>query len=223
MKIKDLPECERPRERLQKSGAGALSTAELLAILLRTGARGKSAVDLASDLLKEIPEGLLLEGAYDDFLKVKGMGPARACTLAAAVELARRLKIVDRPKRLLVSNQKTAGEYLISRYAHERQELLGVLLLDSKNRLVREYVPYRGTSNYAAMEPREVFGPALVSKAAKLILFHTHPSGDPSPSAEDEEFTRKMKELGQRLQIPVVDHIVVGTDGWFSFAEKRRL
>jgi len=223
MKIKDLPECERPRERLQKSGAGALSTQELLAVLLRTGPRGRSAVDLASDVLKEIPEGLLAEGAYDDFLKIKGVGPARASIMAAAVELARRLKGADRPKRLLVSNQKAAGEYLISRYAHERQELLGVLLLDGKNRLIREYVPYRGTSNYAAMEPREVFGPALVSKAAKLILFHTHPSGDPSPSVEDEEFTRKMKELAQRLQMPVVDHIVVGTEGWFSFAEKRRL
>jgi len=173
--------------------------------------------------MKEIPEGLLADAAYDDFLKINGAGPARAATMAAAVELARRLKSADRPKRLPVSNQKAAGEYLISRYAHERQELLGVLLLDGKNRLVREYVPYRGTSNYAAMEPREVFGPALVSKAAKLILFHTHPSGDPSPSAEDEEFTRKMKELGQRLQMPVVDHIVVGTEGWFSFAEKRRL
>jgi DNA repair protein RadC len=223
MKIKDLPECERPRERLQKSGAGVLSTAELLAILLRTGPRGRSAVDLASEVLKEIPEGLLAEGAYDDFLKVKGIGPARASALAAAVELARRLKTVDRPKRLLVSNQKAAGEYLMSRYAHERQEILGVLLLDSKNRLVREYVPYRGTSNYAAVEPREIFGPALVSKAAKIILFHTHPSGEPTPSAEDEEFTHKMKELGSRLQIPVVDHIVVGSEGHVSFAERRLL
>ena len=223
MKIKDLPECERPRERLQKSGAGALSTPELLAILLRTGTKGHSALELAMDILDEVPENVLLEGTYEEFLKVHGMGPARASLLAAAVELARRLKVAERPNKRLLNNQKAAGEYLISRYAHERQEILGVLLLDGKNRLLREYVPYRGTSNYAAVEPRELFGPALVSRAAKLIIFHTHPSGEPTPSPEDEEFTHRMKELGQHLQLPVADHIVVGSEGWYSFAEKRRL
>lgn len=223
MKIKQLPETERPRERLQRFGAGALSTAELLAILLRTGARGSSAIDLASSILEKLPEEVLVNGTYDELCQVKGIGPARAATIAAALELARRLKGARRPQRDLLHNQKAAGEYLMDRYAHERQEVLGVLLLDGRNRLLREFVPYRGTSNYAAVEPREIFGPALVGKAAKIILFHTHPSGDPSPSAEDEAFTAKMKDLGVRLQLPVVDHIVVGTEGWYSFAERRKL
>jgi len=223
MKIKDIPESDRPRERLQRFGAGALTTAELLAILLRTGARGSSALDLASAVLEKLPEEVLVESTYDELRQVKGIGPARAASLAAAAELARRLRGARRPQKDLLNNQKAAGEYLIDRYAHERQEVLGVLLLDGRNRLLREFVPYRGTSNYAAVEPREIFGPALVGKAAKLILFHTHPSGDPAPSAEDEAFTAKMKDLGARLQLPVVDHIVVGTEGWYSFAERRKL
>jgi len=223
MKIKQMPEADRPRERLQRLGAGALTTAELLAILLRTGARGSSALDLASAVLEKLPEEVLIESSYDELRQVKGIGPARAATLAASAELARRLRGAQRPQKDLLHNQEAAGKYLMSRYAHERQEVLGVLLLDGRNRLLREFAPYRGTSNYAAVEPREIFGPALVGKAAKVILFHTHPSGDPNPSAEDEAFTAKMKDLGARLQLPVVDHIVVGTEGWYSFAERRKL
>jgi DNA repair protein RadC len=223
MKIKEMPEADRPRERLRRFGAGALSTAELLAILLRTGTRGSSALDLASKILDYLPEEILANGSYDELCQVEEIGPVRAVTLAAALELARRLKGARRPQRDLLHNQKAAGEYLMDRYAHERQEVLGVLLLDGRNRLVREHVPYRGTSNYAAVEPREIFGPALVGKAAKIILFHTHPSGDPAPSPEDEAFTAKMKDLGARLQLTVVDHIVVGTEGWYSFAERWKL
>jgi len=197
------------------TGPCTQSTADLIAATLG----GSGAAWRTAQTVHEMPSDAW--GSYDGLLSA-GVPPLHAERIAAAVELGRRTA-APKPGGDLLHNQKAAGDYLQAALANERQELLGVLLLDERNRLIRDWRPYRGTSNYAAVEPREIFGPALVSKAAKLILYHNHPSGAPSPSAEDDAYTAKMKDLGARLQVPVVDHIVVGSEGWFSYAERRRL
>ncbi|MEJ5167154.1 MAG: DNA repair protein RadC [Thermoanaerobaculia bacterium] len=220
MGIKNLPDSEKPRERLLSLGESALSIQELLAILLRSGPKGRSAFQLAEKILAEIPEEELSEVSVNQLLKIEGVGKVRAITLAAALELHRRLSSLEvKPKGKLSKPQEVA-EFLKNKYSFEKQEIMGYILLDNKNQIIRVSVPYKGTSSYAPVEPREIFGPAMLSKGTKIILFHNHPSGDPNPSREDIEFTDKMVELGKKLNVFVIDHIIIGTLGWYSFSKE---
>lgn len=220
MGIKNLPDSEKPRERLLSLGESALSIQELLAILLRSGPKGKSAFQLAEKVLAEISEEELSEATVNQLLKIEGLGKVRAITLAAAMELHRRLRSLQvKPKGKLSKPQEVA-EFLRNKYSFEKQEIMGYILLDNKNQIVRVSVPYKGTSSYAPVEPREIFGPAMLSKGTKIILFHNHPSGDPNPSREDIEFTDKMVEMGKKLNIFIIDHIIIGSTGWFSFSKE---
>lgn len=220
MKIKSLPFFERPRERLLAYGESALSIAELIAIILRTGSKKMSAVEFANEILKEIPEEELGNATVNQLMKIKGIGKVRAVTLASALEIHRRLSSIKKTLKKKLGKPYEVAEFLKEKFSFEKQEIIGYLLLDLKNNVVRFSAPYRGTSNFAPVEPREIFGSAMVSKASKIILFHNHPSGDPLPSREDIEFTEKMKEIGEKLQIPVIDHIIIGSDGWYSFAKE---
>lgn len=219
--IRDLPEDERPRERLLAQGSEALSDAELLAVLLRTGTRGKSAVQLATDLLVEA-EGLpgLLGATYHE-VRRPGLGKAKAAALLAGIELGRRLARAKLPDRDPLTRPREVVEYLALRYPLRGQEVLGALFFDGRRRLTGERELYRGTFNEAVVEPREVLKECLLRGAAGVLLFHTHPSGDPTPSAEDLRFTRRMVEAARVVGVELVDHLILaGAGDWVSMKER---
>ncbi|MDX1503779.1 MAG: DNA repair protein RadC [Thermoanaerobaculia bacterium] len=220
-RIKELPEEEQPRERLLRNGGPSLSDAELLAILLRTGRPGVSALDLARQLLdgRGGPAGLL--GACPRALRRAGLGPAKIAAVLAAVELGRRLARARLPDRRPLTDPAAVASYLSLRYLLRDQEVMGALFLDTRNRLIGESEIFRGTLNRAAVEPRPLLKQSLLHDAAGLILFHTHPSGDPAPSAEDLAFTRRMAEAGQVVGVRLMDHLVLGTGGrWVSLRQR---
>lgn len=215
--LRELPPDERPRERLLQNGSSALSDAELLAVLLRTGRRGQSVLDLARDLL-ESSQGLNgLLGTGPLLLKKAGLGPAKVATVLAAVELARRFTKARMADRALLQDPQSVASYLELRYSLKGQEVMGALYLDTRNRLIGEKELYRGTLSRAAVEPRAILKEGLLRDAAGVVLFHTHPSGDPSPSTEDLGFTRRMVDASELVGLSLIDHLVLGAGGaWTS-------
>jgi DNA repair protein RadC len=222
--IRDLPPSERPRERLLLLGPASLSDAELVAVLLRTGRPGVSALELARDLLCGL-EGLPgLLGIDSGGLRRCGLGEAKAATLMAACELAARLARAELPLRPALGRPVAAARYLLLRYGCPDQEVMGCLFLDARHRLIAEREVFRGTLNRAAVEPRPILKEGLLRSAAGLLLFHTHPSGDPTPSPEDLAFTRRLAEAAEIVGLSLVDHLVLGgVDRWISLRERGSL
>ena len=221
--IKDWPEDERPREKLLKRGAAALSDAELLALVLRTGdaAAGKSAIDLGRELLERFDGNLreLAKAELNELQQIKGLGLAKAASIKAAFTLGSRFQA----RRLETLERFTSPAQVFDFFHHElrdnRKELFLILLLDGKNRITRKVQVSEGSLNQSIVHPREVFAPAVRESAAAVIFIHNHPSGDPSPSREDREITRRLKEAGDILGIKVLDHIIIGDGSYFSFVE----
>jgi DNA repair protein RadC len=209
-----------PRERLRSLGSEALSDAELVALLLRTGGGGRDAVATAR-LLLERSQGLLGLARFSRFERhgIPGLGPAKCASLAAAVELGRRLQ-----GRRLRAGERIRGPAEIHLHFHprlrdcERERFLAILL-DSRHRVLREVTISQGTLTASLVHPREVFRAAVRESAAALVLVHNHPSGDPTPSGEDREVTRRLCEAGRIVGIRVLDHVVVAERGYFSFCE----
>lgn len=223
-RMTDLPEELRPRERLVRRGGDGLADAEILAVLLRTGRAGQSALEMASELLAEHGGlgGLLWTDARR--LRRKGLGEAKAGALLAAFELARRLSRIEMPDRDLMARPGLVARYLLQRYARLDQEVVGALYLDLHQRLVGEQEIFRGTLSRAVVEPRAILRRALAASASGMILFHTHPSGDPSPSAADLDFTERMQRACTVLGLDLVDHLVVGGFGrWVSLRKEGQL
>lgn len=219
--IRELPADERPRERLLAAGAESLGDAELIAVLLRTGGPGASALAVAREVLAAAGGLAGLAGTRAPGLVRRGLGPAKAASVLAAVELGRRLARSALPEREPLAHPAAAASYLALRYGVRDQEVLGALYLDTRNRLLGERELYRGTLNRAAVEPRLVLKEGLLAGAAGCIVFHTHPSGDPSPSAEDLAFTRRLAEAGEIVGVRLVDHLVLGGVGrWVSLAQR---
>ncbi len=219
--IRELSPAERPRERLLAHGSQTASDAELVAILLRTGRPGYSAVDVARELLSECGGLVGLLGALPESLRRRGLGPAKASALLAAVEVGRRLAKARLPSRRPLDRPESVAEYLVLRYSRRDQEIMGALYLDTRQRLIGEREVYRGTLNRAAAEPRSLLKSGLLRDAAGLILFHTHPSGDPSPSPEDIAFTRRMVEAGEIVGVRLIDHLILGDSGRWVSLRKR--
>jgi DNA repair protein RadC len=218
--IRDLPEGERPRERLLDQGSGSLSDAELVAVLLRTGHVGSSAVEVAMELLNEnggLP-GLL--GATAMSLQRRGIGPAKAAGLLAALEIARRLarQSLDREP---LSRPEEMARYLSLRYKVRDQEIMGALFLDSRGRLLGEREIYRGTLDRAAVEPREILKECLLRGAAAVVIFHNHPSGDPAASLEDIAFTENLAVAARVVGVRLADHLILGEGGRWSSVRDR--
>jgi DNA repair protein RadC len=218
--IRELPPAERPRERLLRQGGSSLSDSELLAVLLRTGRAGVSALQMAMDVLRENGDLTGLLTATPHSLRRSGLGPAKAASLLAAIEVGRRLAREQLDSDPL-SRPVDVARYLALRYQTSDQEVMGALFLDARNRLLGEREMFRGTLSRISVEPREILRECLQRGAVAIYLFHTHPSGDPSPSAEDLLFTRRMAEAAEIVGVRLADHIVLGHRGrWTSLKEK---
>jgi DNA repair protein RadC len=220
MAISDWPLHERPREKLIEKGSASLSDAELLAIFLRTGLRGKSAVDLARQLMHEFG-GLrsLLQADRKSFCSKPGLGDAKFAQLQAVLEMAGRHLREAMNKGDALSSPQDTQRYLLMRMRDYPQEVFGCLFLDNKHRVIAFEEMFRGTIDNASVYPREIVRRALQHNAAALILAHNHPSGDPEPSAADRAITAKIKAALALVDIRVLDHCVVGDTSCVSFAE----
>ncbi len=222
--IRDLPEEERPREKLQELGAGALSNAELLAILLRTGGAGESAVQLALRLLSRSGGLRLLPGlSLEEMREIKGVGPAKAVLVKAALELGRRMATLPPEEAESITSPQRAAALFMEQLRYKRKEHFMILLMNTKNHVISKEEISIGSLNASIVHPREIFNIPLRKSAASVILVHNHPSGDPSPSQEDLEVTRRLVEAGNILGIAVRDHLIIGDGCYFSFKEKGLL
>lgn len=216
--IKSWPESERPRERLIKNGVSSLSDAELLAILLRSGIRGKDAITLARELLSRFGglRGLLSVG-WPELKQIKGLGQAKITVFLAATEIARRQLKQELVGKNYVRDPQSVLDYLYSSLRDKNREVFKVLFLNKANRIVDEKDLFEGTVDEAVIHPREVVKAALDCQATALILIHNHPSGQVEPSLEDREITRKLQVACDAVSIKILDHIIVGGNQYFSF------
>ncbi|NLU10011.1 MAG: DNA repair protein RadC [Tepidanaerobacter acetatoxydans] len=223
--IKDLPIEERPRERLQKYGAQALSDAELLAVLIRTGTRSESALVLAQRILKgDIGKSGLayvVDSSIEELSKIKGIGAAKAVQIKAAVELGRRIASYNQRKQVVIKSPLDVKDLLMEEMRFLEKEYFKTILLNVKNHVISVEDISIGSLNSSIVHPREVFKPAIRRSSASILLVHNHPSGDPTPSREDIEVTERLVEAGKILGINVLDHIIIGSDSIISLKEKN--
>ena len=221
MAITDWPAAERPREKLLDKGPQALSDAELLAIFLRTGLRGKSAVDLARDLLTQFG-GLkqLFSADRASFCAFPGMGDAKYAQLQAAIEMSRRYLESRMRRDAVLDSPAATRDYLSARLGHQRREIFACLLLDNRHRVIHYSELFQGTIDGASVHPREVVREALAHNAAAVIFAHNHPSGVAEPSAADRRITSRLKDALALVDIRVLDHLVIGDGEAVSLAER---
>ena len=224
--MKNLPEQERPYEKCWRQGAGSLTDAELLSVILRTGSRGEPALELSRRILEQFPQGGLL-GIYHvslpDLTQIRGICPVKAVQLKCIAELSRRMAKAQAGSSLSFTDPETVAEYYMEDFRHEEQEKLMVLLLNNRGGLLGEEIVSKGTVNGTMITPREIYLCALAHHAVSIILLHNHPSGNPSPSREDILLTRRVKESGELLGIELLDHIIIGDQSAVSFRREHLL
>jgi len=221
--VKELPFDDRPREKLLLRGAQSLSDAELVAILLRTGKKGKSVIEIARDLISS--EGnlaMLATKTVDSLQKISGIGKDKAATIAAAFELSRR--ILSQPKwfsNRKITSPQDVSEIFIPILRDDNKEKFIVVCLNSANKIIKHETISVGNLNSSVVHPREIFKVAIDNSSASIILIHNHPSGNPEPSNEDIRITKKIVETGKIMDIPVFDHLIIAGETYTSFVEKR--
>lgn len=220
--IKNLPEDERPYEKCMARGAENLSDAELLAVILRTGSRGESALELSRNILALNKNGLL--GIYhmsiSDLQQVKGLGKVKAIQIKCLAELSKRIARMQHSSNVIFTNPATVAEYYMEELRHQEQELLILVMLNSKGKLIRDTVISKGTVQASLISPREIFIEAMRHQAVSILLLHNHPSGVPDPSREDILFTLRVLEAGNMLGIQLQDHIIIGDRQAVSMREQ---
>lgn len=222
-RIADMPSAERPRERMQRFGAGALSDGELLALLIHSGRRGRSAVQLAQMMLSSGGGlGGVQRMTFDELCGLSGIGPAKAAQLQAAMEIGRRISALTPEERPALQSPQDVARLVSYEMQALEQEQMRVLLCDTRNRLIRMAEVYKGSLNAASVRIGEVFREAIRANAASLVVVHNHPSGDPTPSPEDVALTRAMVEAGKLLDLEVLDHLIIG-QGQFVSLKARGL
>jgi DNA repair protein RadC len=222
--MKEIATHDRPREKLRQHGAGALGDNELVAIVIGNGQARASALDLANSIL-DSAGGVesLARALHDDLTRVAGIGPARAAQVLAAVELGRRTLTRAGRQRVQVTSPRSVAELLLPLYGNRPVEQFGVVLLDSKHRVMRTTVVTVGTLDASIVHPREIFREATAAGAAAIVVFHNHPSGDPEPSKEDLALTRRLVRAGLLMGIEVIDHIVLANVRYCSMKEEGML
>lgn len=220
VQIRDLPAREKPRERLSRAGARALSTAELLAILVGSGQPGRGALDLGQALVGRFGlEGLGAAG-IEELCEVAGCGPATAFRIKAAIELGRRLVAHAPETRTRIATPAAAAALMMSDMVDLEQEHLRVLVLNIKHELLAVHEAYKGSLSASPVRVAEIFREPIRRNAAAIILAHNHPSGDPDPSPDDVRVTRQVREAGRLLDIELLDHLVIARRGWVSLRER---
>lgn len=221
--MKMLAPHDRPREKLQRLGLGALGDNELLAIVLGHGQARISALDLANAVL-DATGGVhgLVRARPDDLVQVPGIGNARAAQVLAAIELGRRTLTRAGQQRLQVRTPRSVAEFLLPQYGNRPVEQFGVLLVDTKHRVLRTTVLSIGTLDGSLVHPREVFREAVAAGAAAIVLFHNHPSGDPEPSQDDVKLTARLAAAGVLMGIDVIDHVILADVRYYSFREEGK-
>ena len=222
--MKALPQGERPYEKCALLGPGALTDAELLAVLLRTGRRGESSLALAGRILSEIhPRGILglLHLSLPELMELKGIGRVKGVELLCVGELSRRIwRALAFDQSAAFTDPAAIAAFYMEDMRHKEQEELHLMMLNTKHALIRDSLLFRGTVNMSVASPREIFIEALRYHAVSVILVHNHPSGDPAPSGEDGKMTARIREAGTLLGIRLLDHIIIGDQSYFSFKER---
>jgi DNA repair protein RadC len=222
--MKTIAVHDRPREKLARVGASALGDNELVAIVLGQGQPHASVLDLANAVLAATGGVAgMARATHDDLTGIHGIGAARAAQMLAAVELGRRTVAQSATGRAQMTSPRSVAEYLLPQYGNRRVEQFGVLLLDTKHRVLRATVLSIGTLDASIVHPREVFREAVAGGAAAIVLFHNHPSGDPEPSKDDMQLTERLAAAGLLMGIDVLDHIILGDARYYSFREKGSL
>ncbi len=214
----------RPREKMQTQGPEALSNGELLAILIRVGNRSESALDLANRLLAQAG-GLrfLVETSIEELSKIKGIGLAKASQIKAAVELGRRIALDPGEMRPVIRSPEDVASLLMEKMRFLDREHFQVMTLNTKNQVLGIKTAFIGSLNSSIVHPREIFKEAIKRSAAALILVHNHPSGDPSPSPEDLDVTRRLQEAGRLLGIEILDHVIIGDRKFYSLKQQGKM
>ncbi|MDR7077925.1 DNA repair protein RadC [Neobacillus niacini] len=222
--IRDFPQDERPRERFIQNGPESLSNHELIAILLRTGTKDESVLQLSNRLLTNF-EGLrLLKAAtLEEMTEIKGIGQAKAIQILAAVEIGRRIANLNYTDRYVIRSPEDGANYVMNDMRFLSQEHFVCLYLNTKNQVLHKQTIFIGSLNASIVHPREVFREALKRSAASIICLHNHPSGDPAPSREDVEVTKRLVECGKMIGIDVLDHLIIGENKFVSLKEKGYL
>ncbi|MBI2176020.1 DNA repair protein RadC [Candidatus Woesearchaeota archaeon] len=222
MRLLEIPEENRPRERLQKLGPSALSDAELLAIMLGNGTNGENAIEVANRFLSKFSLSKLPALSVSEFRKIKGIGEVKATQLKAAFEISKRASSGIH-NSFAIKGAKDVYNYASAKLGGTDKEQFMVLLLNSKNRIIKDEIVSVGILNASLIHPREVFKSAIKESANAIIIVHNHPSGDPTPSEEDKVITSVFKEAGRLLNIQVLDHVIVGRNSHYSFAKEGEL
>ena len=224
--IKALPIEERPYEKCLQKGAASLTNEELLAVLLRTGTRGENALELSMSILYNSGESGLLaihQFNLNRLLKIKGIGKVKAVQISCISELAKRLAKTTYSDSICFTDPETIANYYMEEMRHEKQEIMKLLMLNSKTKLIGETNISKGTVNASLITPRELFIEALQKNAVSIIILHNHPSGDPTPSREDVLVTKRIREAGLLIGIDLLDHVVIGDNCYISFREEGML
>ncbi len=219
MKIKDLPNSSKPRERFLEKGPESLSDAELLALILRVGIRGENVVEMANRLLSNYSLEKLFDCSLKELQQVKGIGESKALELLAIREIGKRYNNSKNPI-IKITSAKDVFDYFHENLKNEKQENFIVLLLDTKNKIIKDELITKGVLDASIVHPREIFKPAIRNSAHRIILVHNHPSGDPTPSPEDLDITEKMRKSGEELDIRVLDHVIIGKENYWSWVER---
>lgn len=219
--IKEIPLCDRPREKMASCGARSLTDAELIAILLRTGTPEKSALTIAGEMTADGGLYNRLAGItrISELMHIKGLGQAKAATVLAALEIGRRIASARPLERVHIGSAQEGADFLMPRLRYAAREQFVAVLLNSKNRVIATEIISEGTLTSSVVHAREVFTPALLHHAAAVIVAHNHPSGDPQPSCEDREVTAMLVKSGKVLGIPLLDHLIIGDGAYYSFQE----
>jgi len=224
MMIKDFPKEERPRERFIHYGPEHLSNQELIALVLRTGTRQESVLKLAQRVLSHYGSlRMLKEATLEELTQINGIGEAKAIQLLSSIELGRRIVSSTQEERYVIRTPEDGANYVMDELRFLRQEHFVCLYLNTKNQVIHKQTVFIGSLNSSIVHPREVFREALRRSAASIICFHNHPSGDPTPSREDIEVTKRLSECGKLLGIQVLDHIIIGDKRYVSLKEKGYL
>jgi len=219
--IRDFPKDDRPRERLIKEGPSSLSTQELLAIVLRTGTKNESVLQISNQLLHKF-DGLrlLMNASIEEISNINGIGEAKATQLLAAFELGKRINRLQFEERFVIKSPEDCAKFMMDEMRFLEQEHFICLYLNTKNQIIARETIFKGSLNASIVHPREVFKEAFRRSASSIICLHNHPSGDPTPSREDIEVTKRLVECGKIIGIELLDHIIIGEHKYISLKEK---